>query len=432
MANVYAIKSGNWSDTTVWNTGALPTSVDDVYANNFNVNINENITVNSLRNTANTGISIGGTFSFNTGGVTANINDNIYFGSGTAFIIASASSGLIHLNMPFGSLMLVNIPGVNMINHTGNCNFTITCIKLYGNANGSAGYLLNKSSSGVLILNCNIVGITGTGNGVPMMYLSAGDTIVNGTVTGGYASTSSTSISVSGTANLTINGNVIGGGSTNAASAISFSSSSTLSITGSVSGNFGKAIIASNGTINITGTIIGGASTGQTAIDISGAATLNHIGTAQASAFASAIKCDTPTTSTVVCTGPFLKNGYIVAIASQTLRINFNSNSYFQFKKSNGDDIDYVSTVEGYNYPLASDVRYGVEYKSGLAIGTCHVPTPDNVRKNIPVDNTVGTSDNVNAEDILEAIQNSSLPIAERLRNVATVESTGAQIISFN
>ena len=50
---------------------------------------------------------------------------------------------------------------------------------------------------------------------------------------------------------------------------------------------------------------------------------------------------------------------------------------------------------------------------------------------NIPVDNTVGTSDNVNAEDILEAIQNSSLPIAERLRNVATVESTGAQLEAY-
>ena len=105
--------------------------------------------------------------------------------------------------------------------------------------------------------------------------------------------------------------------------------------------------------------------------------------------------------------------------------------AYFQFRKSNGEDIDYVSTIEGYNYPTPADVRYGVEYKSGLAIGTCHVPTPDNVRKNIPVDNTVGTSDNVNAEDILEAIQNSSLPIAQRLRNVATVESTGAQLEAY-
>jgi hypothetical protein len=200
---------------------------------------------------------------------------------------------------------------------------------------------------------------------------------------------------------LTINGNVKGGTLTNGVGAIQATGGIELNVIGNVEGNVGKAIYATQGNINITGTIIGGNSAGQTAVDILGSANLNHIGTAQASAYASAISCNTPTVSTVTCTGPFLKNGYIVAIASQTLRINFGSNSYFQFKKSNGEDIDYVSTIEGYNYPTPADVRYGVEYKSGLAIGTCHVPTPDNVRKNIPVDNTVGTSDNVNAEDIL-------------------------------
>jgi hypothetical protein len=33
MANVYAVKNGNWSDTTLWNTGSLPAIIDDVYAN---------------------------------------------------------------------------------------------------------------------------------------------------------------------------------------------------------------------------------------------------------------------------------------------------------------------------------------------------------------------------------------------------------------
>ena len=62
MAIVYAVKTGNWSDTTVWNTGALPTSADDVYSNNFTVTVNQNINVISLRNGATIGVNAGGQF----------------------------------------------------------------------------------------------------------------------------------------------------------------------------------------------------------------------------------------------------------------------------------------------------------------------------------------------------------------------------------
>jgi hypothetical protein len=57
MANVYAVKTGNWSDTTIWNTGALPTSADDVFANTFVVTIDTDVSVRSIRTygTYNTG-----------------------------------------------------------------------------------------------------------------------------------------------------------------------------------------------------------------------------------------------------------------------------------------------------------------------------------------------------------------------------------------
>ena len=432
MANVWAIKSGDWSDTTVWNTGALPTSADDVYANNFNVNVNQNINVTSLRNTTIVGNN-GGTFTFNIGDVTANISNNLFITNTTQFIIVTASNGKVIINVPNNIIFNSGAGNNSAINHTGNCDLEINSIRLQ-NGGGSGSRLINKSSIGNLYLNCELLGGNNNGGAGSVLIQSTGNTIINGNVIGGSGGNAgSKAIEITG-GNLTINGYVKGGNLSTynlGGIAIWSSTEGNINITGDISGIGARAIYASKGMINITGMILGTNLSGIATVEILGTATLNHIGTAQASASASAIKCDTPTTSTVTCTGPFLKNGNIVAIASQTLRINFNSNSYFQFKKSNGDDIDYVSTVEGYNYPLASDVRYGVEYKSGLAIGTCHVPTPDNVRKNIPVDNTVGTSDNVNAEGILEAIQNSSLPIAERLRNVATVESTGAQITSY-
>jgi hypothetical protein len=436
MANVWAIKSGDWSDTTVWNTGALPTSDDNVYANNFNVNINQNINVSSLRNTGISGVNAGGTFTFNTGGVSANISDNCFMNTTpTVFFQVTAATGLVSLNVPNGILKTAASAGLTYINYTGNCDLTINAIRISNadTGSGSNSAFIQKSSLGTLTINAEVVGGNNGAAWNTLMQSSNSTTIINGNVIGG-ASNSIGGIPISVSAgNLLVNGNVTGGGGNLSGNAsIRFFSLGDLTIIGNVIGNISRAVSATSGTVNITGNITGSNSNGIPSVEINGTVTLNHIGSVQASIFSSAIACNTPTTSTVTCTGPFLRNGYIVAIASQTLKINFNSNSYFQFKKSNGDDIDYVSTVEGYNYPLASDVRYGVEYKSGLAIGTCHVPTPDNVRKNIPVDNTVGTSDNVNAEDILEAIQNSSLPIAERLRNVATVESTGAQITSFN
>lgn len=51
MAVRYAIKSGNWSDPTVWDNNAVPVPGDDVYANGWTVTINTNINVNTLRNT---------------------------------------------------------------------------------------------------------------------------------------------------------------------------------------------------------------------------------------------------------------------------------------------------------------------------------------------------------------------------------------------
>lgn len=430
MANVWAIKNGDWSDTTVWNTGSLPSSADDVYANNFNVNVNQNITVNSLRNTANTGITAGGTFTFNTGGVTANINDNLYNGS-INFIIITASTGNVIINAISSIIQQATINNSIFINYTGNCDFSIFATKLIGGGSAVSAGFIRKTSLGNLTINANLQARENNAS-YGMIYLNSNsNTIINGDLIAGTYGVNFSCVVIGVMGNLTVNGNLIGGTASVSSGAIYWNSIGSLNIIGNIGGGLSKSLTALNGNVNVTGTITGSESVGIVGVDIQGIANFNHIGTAQASTSASAIQCNTPTTSTVTCTGPFLKNGYIVAIASQTLRINFNSNSYFQFRKSNGEDIDYVSTIEGYNYPATSDVRYGVEYKSGLAIGTCHVPSPDNVRKNIPVDNTVGTSDNVNAEDILEAIQNSPLPIAERLRNVATVESTGAQLEAY-
>jgi hypothetical protein len=52
MAIRFAVATGNFNNTAIWDNGAVPTSADDVYANNFTVTINGPYTVQTIRNTA--------------------------------------------------------------------------------------------------------------------------------------------------------------------------------------------------------------------------------------------------------------------------------------------------------------------------------------------------------------------------------------------
>jgi hypothetical protein len=94
MANRYAVANGNWSNTATWDGGTLPTADDIVRPNNFNVTIDQDITVQALRNDAIAPAVAGGTFTL-TGDYTVNISIDIqcfasnlfiYNGTGTAYI----------------------------------------------------------------------------------------------------------------------------------------------------------------------------------------------------------------------------------------------------------------------------------------------------------------------------------------------------------
>lgn len=47
---VVAVKDGNWSDPTTWNTGTLPDSTDQVFSNGYIVTIDQDVTVKFLSN----------------------------------------------------------------------------------------------------------------------------------------------------------------------------------------------------------------------------------------------------------------------------------------------------------------------------------------------------------------------------------------------
>ena len=453
MPNRWAVANGDWSNTATWNGGTLPTSADDIFANNFTVNVNQNIDVISLRSTSISGVNAGGTFNFNTANITANVSGQIIAGA-TTLISVSATTGTITINAPTATITGLTTGSTNVISHSGSCALTITCTRIQGGTTANRTECIFKSSAGTLTINGDVAGGNNTGaNNSQGIYNQAGGAIVNvngniingtgtGTLTnailqnGGILNIVGNVSAVSGagsslnTINTTINitGNVTGGTSQ---VAIVIPSTSILNITGNVTGGSISTAMNSGGNTTIIGVINGGTANGVAGATITGG-TFNHIGTAQASAFASAIVGNAPTTSNITCTGPFLRNGFIVAFAGQTLRINSAYNPYFEFRKSDNTNVTYVdqSTL---NFPAINNVRSGTTYASGLYTGTLAVPLPAQVLAGIPTDATTGTL-LMTPQQFWDYLISSGFAvgsIGERLQNASTVATTGSQIASY-
>jgi hypothetical protein len=92
----------------------------------------------------------------------------------------------------------------------------------------------------------------------------------------------------------------------------------------------------------------------------------------------------------------------------------------------------YIGSSTAYNLPAINNVRSGSVYgQSNEYTGTMVVQTPENVLLGTLVDNTVGTVIMTPANLITE-LNTSGTPVAVRLRNCATVSTTGDQIASYS
>jgi hypothetical protein len=149
------------------------------------------------------------------------------------------------------------------------------------------------------------------------------------------------------------------------------------------------------------------------------------------------------------CKNLRLRNGVETQRTYQTQVLNQNKTMY--------------SSATGIGMPFATNVRNGVTYGDASQFsGSMIVPSPSDVRVNVPTDNTVGTAD-LTAEDIwnkltseitttgsigkllkdnldtslssrasnagvVTELNTSSVDVAVRLRNASTVTITGEQI----
>jgi len=111
--------------------------------------------------------------------------------------------------------------------------------------------------------------------------------------------------------------------------------------------------------------------------------------------------------------------------------VRFDTSIPPEFEISMDDDTTLTLTDPTIqDYPIEADVREAVDYAFNNLTGTLAVPNKANVSLDVPTDDGFGTGI-VTSADFLEAIKTSSDPLAERLRNVATVQTVGDQFEAF-
>jgi hypothetical protein len=413
MANYFARKTGNINATDVWATTpsgtaadvfSTFTSSDVLHSNNFAITVNVNATVAEVRNDNANSATAGGSFTLSNG-ITLTAN-SIAGSTATACVIFSGTSG--------NSATLVG-------NATG------------GSANGAHG--ANNTSTGTLTVTGNATAGSGAGaNGAN--NVGAGTLTVTGNVTGGGANASNGANNVS-TGTLTITGNATGG-SANGAHGANNATTGTLTMTGnatggSVSGANGANNV-STGTMTIVGSAIGsnnanGASNASTGIlnakravgndwgigatgmvSVAGVNSVVVGSQTRVEEFEFGLLGQVPVTGAVSCPDQ-TTNVCLVHRLSST-------------KKT------LVDPSASTGMPDEDDVRDALSYALGNKTGTLKVPAAGSVALGVAVDNTTGTAVLTPAAvwDALTSGMTTSGSIGARLKNAATLDSTGQQL----
>lgn len=409
MATIKATKSGNWNDTTVWDSGTIPGAGDDVYANNFNVTLTGNVIVASLRNTAGTGIGVGGRFINNSG---YSITANIYTASTSCIQTTVVVTGLTYnFSGSFYGGSGLSCYGIGLTNLT-NCIVVVNGNSYGGNSQNTPGIYLQGTNSTI-----SFTGTLTSGTGIQspgLMLAGAGWTgTITATMSGGsggstHPANTGPALHVTATgSNITAIGNSTGGSG----------------------GNFGASVSGGGSTLTIVGTATGGSIAGSFGAYNNNAASILRVFSAVGSGVAEGVGGVSGAVTTVEQI-TYNTNGSSGVGAN--VRMRRTANNQITIYDENGNPFNLSDTTNLSNqFPAAVNVRQGVSYAAGNLLGTLAVPAPSNVRRDIPTDNTVGLAD-LTREDFWNApLAGLDAGIGLRLKNVSTVQTTGDQLAAL-
>ena len=381
MATITSAATGNWSAGATWVGGVVP-GVNDValIAAGHIVNLDVDATVQGLQGAAASTNRLDITTS-RTLTCTINTITGKGFTNGGAFIQISGTGITVNINANIqnpgnNSTQTINITSVCTVNIVGN-------VVAVGSATGN--------SSGINITNAATVNITGNLTGVATSNGSYNCVVIN----------------VNATLNIT--GDVTGspgpGTATGLAAITNLVSNCTINITGNCTALTGFAVAS---TVSSTITVVGTITASNSAVGI----------------IVSSCTISTPCVNSA--------NG-VMAVLASTTKIYSSAIASWRFLTDIPATNKFLySAGVALGNPAEADVRNGTTYgASNELTGSLIMAVPSDVRKSVPTDATVGTAD-LTAQDIFTEIASSSDPIAVRLRNIATVQTTGAQLASYN
>ena len=427
MPNRWPISSGNWSNTAIWSGSLIPTASDDVFSNNFTVNVDTSFQVLSLSSAASaSAVATGGSFVFNSGSISGSVTDiNPLRPGATNLIQVTATSGTVGLSLG-GNVTPRATNSDILISHSGACNFTITGgININSNVSATPVTTINKTSTGTITITGNLNG--GSSGGTTQALVSNnGNTVIIGNITGGGAVGGARAINQSA-GTLTVTGNVTGGQVTGTNQGILFTGTS-ITINGTVTGGTAASAIDTTAPVNIINGIVTGGSVA--AISSTSVNQINISGSVVASANANAIT-STNASGIVTLNGNMFNNTGKQAIYCQNLFLSDTGTTQAQFFTSGSQDRTLYSANTFPNLPSGSNVRSTTSYGPGSElIGSLIMPVPANVRYGVLTDNTTGSA-LLSAENLFSEISTSNNPVAVRLRNSSTTNTVGSLLTAF-
>lgn len=217
-ATITAAKAGNWSDTSVWNGGAVPGNGDTADLNNYAI-------VMDITRIPASGSLLGITDNSTsaTGCLTVALDT---LGSSEIYVNYSGATGIVATKNTTG---LIQVTGTtsNTLKITGNLTG--------GSANASSAVYHN--STGALTIIGDIAATGGIHNA--LYVLTAATVSITGNITGGTNS-GSRGARFDSTSTVTINGSVTGG-SGSSAMGVYNASTGTVSVTGDITGGTGTS-----------------------------------------------------------------------------------------------------------------------------------------------------------------------------------------------
>jgi hypothetical protein len=411
MANYFARKAANINATDVWATTPTGTAADvwstftssDVlHSNSFSITVNVDTTVGEVRNDNANSATNGGGFTLSNG---VTLTADVFSGStpSVTYSGTSGNSATVVGNITGGSLNNgsgANMSGAGTLNITGSvtggtgnaASFGATMtsagtLNITGNVTGgSAAIGCNNGSTGTVSITGNLTGGSGA-NCHGLQNLSTGSATITGNVTGG-SNSSAFGANNASTGTLTIVGSSLGA---NLCNGSRNQSTGILAVTRAVGNDWGIGATGMNSHVGVESVNVGS----QTRVEEFEYGALGQAPTSGA--------VSTPDATTNVC---------LVHRLSST-------------KKTLIDAASVAGAL-----PAASDVRSGVTFNVGNTIGTCAVPAAGSVALGVPVDNTTGTAVLTPAAvwDALTSGMTTAGSIGARLKNAATLDSTGQQL----